>query len=219
MPTPRRTAGRAAAALAVALLAGCASQQAATPSSPEDAEASVSPTPETTSTSEAAESSPEATTSATDPATEAETFAPEDGESPELEAGDQSQRSAETGVQALTQESIDADQAARERAAAAAERGDATVALTWVETDGGHLNVGALVENVVTQDGVCTLTLTRGSEVLIAESSAVTSASSTSCGDLGLDLAGAQSGPWSLSVAFSAPDAGGVSDAQEVMVP
>ncbi|PFG20890.1 hypothetical protein [Serinibacter salmoneus] len=207
MPSPRRTALRGVtAAFTVALLAGCASHQSISPGT---AASTASTAQQSADPHDAgSDSSPSASAPAEDAAT------PGAG----LQAGDQ-QQSAGTGIQALTQDSIDADAEARQRAEEAAQRGEATVAVTWVATDAPALTVGALAENVLTQDGVCTLTLTRGSEVVVTESAAIASATSTDCGELSVDLADLEPGVWSLTVAFSAPDLGGASQPQEVVIP
>lgn len=100
-------------------------------------------------------------------------------------------------------------------------RGTVEVMVTYVGWDAavGEVVVGSYVPDLVESGGSCTLTLTQGSSMVSATTSALADAASTVCGDLAVPGASLMPGTWSASVTYESNAVVGLSDTQSVEVP
>lgn len=97
--------------------------------------------------------------------------------------------------------------------------GRADVSLTYVTFDQASRTVQAsgFVAGLIEDGGTCTLTLTKGSDVVTATSKGTADATTTSCGLLQTPT-GVAAGTWTAVLAYSSARATGHSSAQEVTV-
>lgn len=82
----------------------------------------------------------------------------------------------------------------------------------------GAVEVGGYA-NVVEADGVCTLTLTKGSSTVSKQASATPDASSTSCGEMSVAQNEISSGTWTATVSYQSSTSEGVSAPATIEVP
>jgi hypothetical protein len=96
---------------------------------------------------------------------------------------------------------------------------DVQVVLTYAGFDAtaGTVQANGLVAGVIEDGGTCTLTLTRGSDVVTARSTASADATTTTCGllETGTGLA---AGTWQAVLSYTSDDAAGTSQSMAVTV-
>lgn len=97
--------------------------------------------------------------------------------------------------------------------------GRADVHLTYVTFDAssGTVQASGFVAGLIEDGGTCTLTLTKGTDLVTATSTAGADATTTSCGLLETSP-GIAAGNWQAVVAYSSPRASGRSQVAEVAV-
>ena len=98
---------------------------------------------------------------------------------------------------------------------------DGVVFLTGAEWDADEQGVvvRGYLEDVVEDDGVCTLTLTAGGTTRTAERNGTSNVTSTSCGALTVPGAELSPGAWTAVVTYRSSTSRGTSDPVEVAVP
>ena len=80
------------------------------------------------------------------------------------------------------------------------------------------VTISGYVGNAVEDGGVCTLSLTRGSTVVIAETTGVADARTTSCGALSIERSRLSAGTWSAVLAYASSTTTGTSAAMTIEV-
>jgi hypothetical protein len=97
--------------------------------------------------------------------------------------------------------------------------GQVDVVLSYAAFDepSGTVQANGFVAGVIEDGGACTLTLTKGDDVVAVTSTAAADASTTSCGLLE-SPADLDAGTWEAVLAYSSSDADGVSRPLEVTV-
>lgn len=87
------------------------------------------------------------------------------------------------------------------------------------EDASASVEVNGFVAGVVELDGTCRLTLTRGSDVVVAENPAEADASTMGCGLLQVAGADLLAGTWTVVLSYESATSAGESPAVEVEVP
>jgi hypothetical protein len=82
----------------------------------------------------------------------------------------------------------------------------------------GFVNVNALVNGVIEDDGTCTLTMTKGTKSVHVTRPSEANASNTTCGRMSISRGSLSSGTWSTTVSYLSPTAKGASEAMSIEV-
>lgn len=94
---------------------------------------------------------------------------------------------------------------AAESPVAGADTDPPAVVVTYTGWDAGTgaVEVAGYVPDIIEDGGTCTLTLTRGAEVVSAEGPALSDATTTSCGTVDVQLPATGEGHWNARLAYS----------------
>lgn len=85
--------------------------------------------------------------------------------------------------------------------------------------DAGAVEAAGYVDGVIEDGGTCTLTLTRSGTVLSGDAPAISDASSTSCGTVGVPVPAGNAGDWEAVLAYESSAGRSSSETFTVTVP
>lgn len=95
---------------------------------------------------------------------------------------------------------------------------DVVVTFGLYDPSSSTLTVAGYVGNAVEDGGICTLTLTRGTEVVSATATGMADARTTSCGAISIDRSSLSAGTWSAVLRYASTTTSGESGAMTIEV-
>jgi hypothetical protein len=91
--------------------------------------------------------------------------------------------------------------------------------ITYADQADGNVEVGAFLSEIYENGGTCTLTATRGTNKLTAQSLAAKDATTTNCRVMSIPLSSfTVKGTWTLTVSYDSPTSSGTSSPKDITI-
>lgn len=96
---------------------------------------------------------------------------------------------------------------------------EAVIVVAGIDTDGANVSASGYVSGVVEDDGTCVFTFSNGLEEVVAESTGITDARSTSCGTVQVPAESFVRGSWTVTLSYMSEIAEAVSKPVGLEIP